>query len=53
MCGRDEDYWLTKKPLAFDIYVEEYSPHRMMRQFGCFQMFPLINVRTVLGHVHM
>ena len=31
LCTRNEDYWLTKAPLVFDIYVEEYSPHRVMR----------------------
>ena len=41
-----------KKPLVFDIYAEEYSPHRVMRQFGRFRTFPLINVSTVSGYVH-
>ncbi|XP_062179383.1 serine/threonine-protein phosphatase 7 long form homolog [Phragmites australis] len=37
LCSRDEEYWITKKSLIFDIYVEEYSPHHVMRQFGRFQ----------------
>ena len=41
-----------KAPLVFDIYVEEYSPHRVMRQFGRHQAFPLVHIRTVPVHVH-
>ena len=52
LCTRDEHYWLTKTPLFFDIYVEEYSPHHVMRQFGFHQAFPLIHIRTVPVHVH-
>ena len=52
LCSHDEDYWLTKKLLVFDIYVDEYSPHHVMRQFRRFEAFPIINVRTVLPHVH-
>ena len=52
LCTHDEDYWLTKAPLVFDIYVEEYSPHCIMRQFGCHQAFPLVHIRLVLVHVH-
>jgi hypothetical protein len=27
--------------LVFDVYVEEYAVHRMMRQFGLFQVAPV------------
>ncbi|XP_062217644.1 serine/threonine-protein phosphatase 7 long form homolog [Phragmites australis] len=51
LCTRDEEYWLTKAPLVFDIYVEEYSPQRVMRQFGRHQAFPLVPIRIVPLHV--
>ena len=53
LCTHDEEYWLTKTLLVFDIFVEEYSPHRVMRQFGCYQAFPLVHIRIVPVHVHM
>jgi hypothetical protein len=28
---------MTRRRLVFDIYVEEYAVHRVMRQFGLFQ----------------
>jgi hypothetical protein len=37
LCSRDQAYWLTRRRLVFDIYVEEYAVHRVMRQFGHFQ----------------
>jgi hypothetical protein len=37
LCTRDEEYWLTKANLVFDILVE-----RVMRQFGRRQYFPLL-----------
>ena len=37
---RDHMYWKTKEKLMYDIYVEDHSPHRVMRQFGLFQQFP-------------
>lgn len=40
LCMRDSAYWFTRKPLVFDIYVESYSPHRVMRQFGRRQLIP-------------
>lgn len=41
LCTRDSQYWLTRRALVFDIFVEEYAPHRVMRQFGRHQHFPL------------
>ncbi|WVZ62635.1 hypothetical protein U9M48_012355 [Paspalum notatum var. saurae] len=36
-CVRDAEYWRTRSPLVFDIYVEEHAVHRVLRQFGLFQ----------------
>jgi len=40
LCFRDQAYWMTKEKLVYDVYVEDHSPHRVMRQFGLFQEFP-------------
>jgi hypothetical protein len=32
--------------MVFDVYVEEYQVHRVMRQFGLYQEFP----RTYVVH---
>ena len=52
LCTRDSQYWMTHKALVFDVFVEEYSPHRVMRQFGLHQTFPLHvpPVVTPAGH---
>jgi hypothetical protein len=34
LCFRDQQYWMTRSPLLFDMYVEEYAIHRVLRQFG-------------------
>jgi hypothetical protein len=34
LCFRDQQYWMTRSPLIFDMYVEEYAVHRVLRQFG-------------------
>ena len=36
LCFRDQAYWMTKEKLVYDVYVEDHSPHRVMRQFGLF-----------------
>jgi hypothetical protein len=41
LCSRDQAYWLTQRRLVFDVYVEEYAVHRVMRQFGLFQEAPV------------
>jgi hypothetical protein len=28
---------MTRMPLLFDMYVEEYAVHRVLRQFDCYQ----------------
>jgi hypothetical protein len=43
LCTRDEEYWLTKANLVFDILVEPYCIERVMRQFGRRQHFPLLS----------
>jgi hypothetical protein len=36
LCSRDQAYWMTRRRLVFDVYVEEYVVHRVMRQFDLF-----------------
>lgn len=52
LCTRDRQYWLTRKALVFDCCVEEYSPHRVMRQFDLRQEFPIPIHHTVPVQVH-
>jgi hypothetical protein len=32
---------MTRRRLVFDVYIEEYAVHRVMRQFGLFQAAPV------------
>jgi hypothetical protein len=32
---------MMRRRLVFDVYVEEYTVHRVMRQFSLFQAAPL------------
>jgi hypothetical protein len=41
LCTRDREYWLTRKKLVFGVRVEDYAVHRVMRQFGRHQHFPV------------
>jgi hypothetical protein len=52
LCFRDREYWLTKKPLLYDIYVEEYQVHRVLRQFNLYQASPLPVTHSVPDNVH-
>lgn len=36
LCYRDMEYWRTTRPLVYDIHVEDYAVHRVMRQFGLY-----------------
>ena len=36
LCLRDHEYWMMRKPILYDIHVEEYHVHRVMRQFGLY-----------------
>ena len=40
-CYADQDYWMTWKKLIFDVFVEDYAVHRVMRQFGRRQQVPV------------
>jgi hypothetical protein len=37
LCTRDQEYWLTKFKIVFDIFMEEMSQQRVMRQFNLLQ----------------
>jgi hypothetical protein len=36
LCYRDQVYWMTLRRLVFDVYVEEYAVHWVMKKFGLF-----------------
>jgi len=38
---QDQNYWMTRKNLMFDVFVEDYAVHRVMRQFGLRQQVPV------------
>ncbi|KAM0876719.1 hypothetical protein ACQ4PT_035983 [Festuca glaucescens] len=52
LCFRDQHYWKTTRHLVFDIYVEEYAVHRVMRQFGLYQASPVPVTHTLSADVH-
>ena len=52
LCLRDQEYWMTRKPILYDIHVEEYHIDRVMRQFGLYQQTPVSIVHSVEPHVH-
>uniref|UniRef100_A0A0E0L0H5 Aminotransferase-like plant mobile domain-containing protein n=1 Tax=Oryza punctata TaxID=4537 RepID=A0A0E0L0H5_ORYPU len=41
LCYRDEAYWMTRKMLVYDIFVEGYNVQRVMRQMGLYQQVPV------------
>jgi hypothetical protein len=43
---------MTKTPLVFDMYMEEYAVHRVLRQFGLYQESPLPVVHNVPHGAH-
>jgi len=47
-CSANAGMWLTTAVLVYDIAVEAHCPHRVMRQFGQRQEFP---VATALDRV--
>jgi hypothetical protein len=53
LCSRDQAYWLTRRRLVFDVYVEEYVVHRVMRQFGLFQAAPVPTASCLPPSTHM
>jgi hypothetical protein len=52
LCFRDQQYWMTRSPLLFDMYVEEYAVDRVLRQFGRYQEWPVPVVHTVPSPHH-
>jgi hypothetical protein len=53
LCTRDHIYWMTKVKIIFDIFVEEMSQQRVMRQFGRRQLAnPVRPDRPLESHVH-
>ena len=52
LCLRDHEYWMTRKPIPYDIHVEEYHVNRVMRQFGVCQQTLILIVHSVEPHVH-
>ena len=52
LCLRDQDYWFIRKPLVFDIFVEEYAMNRVMRQFELYQVSSVPVQCTVPAHMH-
>jgi hypothetical protein len=47
LCFCDQQYWMTRSPLLFDMYVEEYVVHMVLRRFDRYQEWPVPVVRTV------
>jgi hypothetical protein len=41
LCSRDQAYWMTRRRLVYDVYIEEYDVHWVMRQFDLFQEAPV------------
>lgn len=52
LCGRDESYYRSTSKLVFDIFVEDHSPHRVMRQFGLQQTYPPPDIERVDANTH-
>ncbi|CAN6195393.1 unnamed protein product [Urochloa humidicola] len=52
LCLRDRDFWMTRKPLIYDIHIEEYAVHRVLRQFNKYQESPLPVTHSVPQSVH-
>ena len=51
-CYAGADYWMTRKKLIFDVFVEDYAVHRVMRQFGQRQEVPIPVYQVVARDVH-
>ena len=41
-----------RKPILYDIHIEEYHVDLVMRQFGLYQQTPVSIVHSVEPHVH-
>ena len=53
LCLHDTEYWMTRKPILYDIHIEEYHVNRVMRQFGLYQQTPVPIEHSVQAHIHM
>jgi hypothetical protein len=53
LCFRDQQFWMTRSPLMFDMYMEEYTFHRVLRQFGRDQEWHVPVVHTVPSAHHI
>jgi hypothetical protein len=53
LCTRDQEYWLTKSKIVFDIFVDEMSQQRVMRQFNLLQdVVPPPADEPLLAEIH-
>jgi hypothetical protein len=52
LCLGDQVFWITRKPLVYDIHMAEYAVHRVMRQFYNYQISLLPVTHSVEAHVH-
>ena len=52
LCLRDQEYWMTRKLILYDIHVEEYHVNRAMRQFGLYQQTSVPIVHSVEPHMN-
>jgi hypothetical protein len=43
---------MTRMPLLFDMSVEEYAVHRVLRQFGLYPESPVPVVDTIVNAHH-
>ena len=52
LCTRDQAYWMTQSKIIFDVFVEEMSQQRVMRQFGLRQLVEPPPVERPLPDAH-
>uniref|UniRef100_A0A0E0M6K5 Aminotransferase-like plant mobile domain-containing protein n=1 Tax=Oryza punctata TaxID=4537 RepID=A0A0E0M6K5_ORYPU len=52
LCYRDEAYWMTRKILVYDIFVEGYNVQRLMHQMGLYQQVPVPTGLHLLPDMH-
>jgi hypothetical protein len=52
LCFRDQQYLRMMRHLVFDMYINEYTVHRVMRQFGLYQASSVPVTHTLSAAVH-
>ncbi|KAF0922326.1 hypothetical protein E2562_031818 [Oryza meyeriana var. granulata] len=52
LCTRDTVYWLTRCWLVFDVHIEEYVIHQVLRQFGLCQIVHVPYLPRLHHNVH-